>query len=565
MLKQSRFILIMGTILILIGLSFVRINETTATEAYARKGIVTLTGSMGQSRIKLMGEWQVFPNTLAARITDSTPYQWIDGEHLWNVVDGQDLKGVATYRVTLRGLVPSQVYALTTQDQAGAYRVRVNGVEVMGNGVVTNDPDTYVSDVKTVVGFFSADASGRAVLTVEIANFTRWTGGLWHAFELGTPDVIVRHHTTVIGFEVLVFAVMLSIGLLFLLFSSIRKEVTAFYTSLFALIMALRVVSTGTHIINQAVEGLPLLVVLKLEYWSGYILIPVLAMILESLDYVKPNRWRRRLIIGYAGLVSAFILFASDTWLEWSYPINQGMIVVFAMYAVVLLIQGVRKRDVSVGYLWIGSLALLAGTYAELNLKSVSYALFFASFTFVLSVAVSVVIRFGGLKAAKETLEKDVFTDYLTGLGNRAYLYHVLDQLRLSTSSDLHYLIFIDADDFKVINDTYGHEVGDEVLKEIALRIKATVRDHDHVVRFAGDEFIVVVMLNPQYGIEVVIERLNQRFRDPIVVKNLPINLTMSIGSTLIDLQETDPDRIISLADRRMYEEKTRHKSERMR
>ena len=564
-MKQGRFALVIGTLLILIGLSFARINETTLTEVVAQQGQVSFFESLGSSRVKLLGEWQMFPNTLDNQITATTPYRWVDGEHLWTEIDGQDLEGVATYKLSLSGLHPSTIYAITTQDEAGAYRLRVNGIYVMGNGVVADRPDNYLPGVKTVVGYFSTDASGNADLVLEIANFTRMSGGFWHALELGYPDVILKHYTTVVTFEVLVLGVMMSLGFLFLLFSSIRKEMTAFYASVFALIMALRVISTGTHLISQAVSLTPLMIILKLEYWSGYILVPVLALILESLEYLKPNVWRQRVILGYGGLVTLFILLANDQWLEWSYLVIQIMIGIFAIYGVYLLIQGTRKRDESAGYLWVGILALLVGTYVELNVKSVSYALFFASFAFVLSIAVTVVIRFGGLKAAKETLEKDVMTDYLTGLGNRAYLYQVLNLLKSSDSSITHHLIFVDLDDFKLINDTYGHEIGDEVLRQSAMRLKASVRDHDHVVRFAGDEFVIVVALNPQYPIEAVIERIHQHFDEPIRVNHLEIQQQLSIGSSVIDLEESDPDRLIAQADRRMYEEKVRHKNERMR
>lgn len=399
---------------------------------------------------------------------------------------------------------------------------------------------------------------------MEIANFTRRTGGFWHALEIGFPDVIVNHYTLIVGFEVLVFAVMLSIGLLFLLFSSIRKEITSFYTSLFALVMALRVISTGTHLMALPMGGLPLLWILKLEYWSGYILVPVLAMILESLEFLPNSLTRQRIIKGYATLVTVFILLASDVALEWSYSINRTVIIGYSVFAFYLLVQGLKKRDESAVYLLIGGIALVSGTFAELFIDSIQYAVFFTSFAFVVSVAVSVVIRFSTMKVEKETLEKDVMTDYLTGLGNRAYLYEVLTHLPKTAGPESHYLVFIDIDDFKLINDTYGHEAGDEVLRQAALRLKTAVREIDHVVRFAGDEFVIVVALHAEYPIESVVERLNKQFEEPISVGDRTLPIRLSIGTAKIDSQETDPDHIIHDADQRMYEEKTRHKQERM-
>jgi diguanylate cyclase (GGDEF)-like protein len=563
-MKKSRFILVVGTNLILIGLSFARINQSSITTVTANQGVVAFSSSIGNARVQLQGEWALYPNTLAQDITDSTPMVWVDGEHLWTEIEGQNLKGVATYRLTVRGLLPNTVYAITTQDEAGAYKLTVNGRYVMGNGVVSNSPETYIPAVKTVVGFFTTDESGQADFLLEMANFTRRTGGFWHALEFGFPDVIVNHYTMIVGFEVLVFAVMLSIGLLFLLFSSISKEMTSFYTSLFALIMALRVISTGTHLIAPAVGGLPLIWILKLEYWSGYFLVPVLAMILESLEFLPHSPKRERVIKGYALVVTMFILLANDVALEWSYSINRAIIVAYSLFAFYLLIQGLKKRDESAGYLLIGGIALVSGTFAELFVDSIQYAVFFTSFAFVVSVAVSVVIRFSTMKVEKGSLEKDVMTDYLTGLGNRVYLYEVLTHLPKTSTIESHYLIFIDIDDFKLINDTYGHEAGDTVLRQASLRLKAAVRDNDHVVRFAGDEFVIVVALNAGYPIESVVEWLNKQFEEPIQVEEITLQIRLSIGTSTIDPQVTDPDRIIHEADQRMYEEKTRHKQERM-
>jgi diguanylate cyclase (GGDEF)-like protein len=125
-------------------------------------------------------------------------------------------------------------------------------------------------------------------------------------------------------------------------------------------------------------------------------------------------------------------------------------------------------------------------------------------------------------------------------------------------------VIFIDLDDFKLINDTYGHEAGDDVLCQTALRLKSAVRDRDHVVRFAGDEFVIVVALSAEYPIESVVERLNKQFEEPMGVGDRTLPIRLSIGTAKIDPQEADPDRIIHAADQRMYEEKTHHKLKRM-
>ena len=149
--------------------------------------------------------------------------------------------------------------------------------------------------------------------------------------------------------------------------------------------------------------------------------------------------------------------------------------------------------------------------------------------------------------------------DPLTGLANRTLLQ---DQLKQAIDHALEYgvlgaLAFLDLDNFKHINDNFGHEAGDVVLQEIASRLKANVREHDTVARVGGDEFVLVI--NDQPSTERVadlVERIRRSVRAPIDVAGREIVPGTSIGVSLFPLDGDSVDRVMRAADAAMYHAK---------
>ncbi|WP_305823539.1 sensor domain-containing protein [Massilia brevitalea] len=149
--------------------------------------------------------------------------------------------------------------------------------------------------------------------------------------------------------------------------------------------------------------------------------------------------------------------------------------------------------------------------------------------------------------------------DPLTGLANRTLLQ---DQLKQAIDHALEYgvlgaLAFLDLDNFKHINDNFGHEAGDVVLQEIASRLKANVREHDTVARVGGDEFVLVI--NDQPSAEHVadlVERIRRSVRAPIDVAGREIVPGTSIGVSLFPLDGDSVDRVMRAADAAMYHAK---------
>ena len=155
----------------------------------------------------------------------------------------------------------------------------------------------------------------------------------------------------------------------------------------------------------------------------------------------------------------------------------------------------------------------------------------------------------------KEEAEYLALHDPLTGLANRNLFTEKLDEVyRYSVRHQLSFCIaLIDLDRFKSINDTYGHNVGDELLKQVAARFKLMVRRYDIVARFGGDEFIILLPdSNKQQGIEIY-ERIYSELIQPYTLLGNSLTIGVSLGISSFPEHAQDMLELIRLADIAMY------------
>jgi diguanylate cyclase (GGDEF)-like protein/PAS domain S-box-containing protein len=159
-------------------------------------------------------------------------------------------------------------------------------------------------------------------------------------------------------------------------------------------------------------------------------------------------------------------------------------------------------------------------------------------------------------------LEHRAFHDSLTSLPNRALFADRMDHAlrRGARLKSLVAVLFLDIDDFKVINDTRGHIVGDEVLRRVARILAATVRAGDTAARLGGDEFALLLEEAPSMAeVEMLADRVLTTLQEPIVVGGQSFLVRASIGIAT-NASSTDASELLQLADLALYEAKTRFK-----
>lgn len=162
-------------------------------------------------------------------------------------------------------------------------------------------------------------------------------------------------------------------------------------------------------------------------------------------------------------------------------------------------------------------------------------------------------------KQQQSTLELMAHYDILTKLPNRILLSDRFGQaIAHSKRSETSLAVcFLDLDNFKPINDTYGHKVGDELLIEVAERIKTTIRDEDTVSRHGGDEFILLLgSIDSLFQCETLLERLIKSLAEPYFIGEHEINISASIGFTLYPSDDAEFDALVRHADQAMYQAK---------
>lgn len=149
--------------------------------------------------------------------------------------------------------------------------------------------------------------------------------------------------------------------------------------------------------------------------------------------------------------------------------------------------------------------------------------------------------------------------DPLTKLPNRSILESRLNEviLKADKSKALVAFLFIDLDNFKQLNDTYGHAAGDEVLVDTANRLKNTVRQSDILTRLGGDEFLIVLgELESQKLIKPLAEKILLGFNSPFKIEKELIKVEASIGVSIYSENNASPRDLIQLADEAMYQAK---------
>lgn len=153
--------------------------------------------------------------------------------------------------------------------------------------------------------------------------------------------------------------------------------------------------------------------------------------------------------------------------------------------------------------------------------------------------------------------------DELTGLPNRTRLKEIID-LKLSQhrqSSDKLLCLFVDINDFKPINDNYGHDIGDLLLVKFGRRLINRLRRDDFASRFGGDEFVIIASLkDPTLGSEAITKMVHNIYSDPIIIDDLEVNIACSIGGAIFPDDGDSIKKLIKVADQRMYEDKKRQR-----
>lgn len=161
-------------------------------------------------------------------------------------------------------------------------------------------------------------------------------------------------------------------------------------------------------------------------------------------------------------------------------------------------------------------------------------------------------------------MQKQARTDELTNLLNRRAFYSDVPQRLLDKRAEESSILLLDLDNFKEINDSLGHQVGDDLLRRVARRLCNALRPEDLLARMGGDEFVAHLSACGRDGSEVIAEKLRDALKDPFVLGSTTVHVSASVGIALYPEQATELPLLLRKADLAMYAAKSSHSGHRV-
>ncbi len=220
------------------------------------------------------------------------------------------------------------------------------------------------------------------------------------------------------------------------------------------------------------------------------------------------------------------------------------------------LFYGLQSPSIFIGFCAICTVLSAAASLSEFNEADfLNFAINRGVVTIVLYSTCFLIYR---INRSSEVLRRLATTDPLTGAFNRRHFMELMgrEQRRADRYNTTYSILMIDIDHFKRVNDTYGHQVGDHAIQEMAEACRKTTRPTDIVARYGGEEFIVTLTHTDQPGAVKVAERLREAVAEIVMATDKgALSFTISIGiSTYV--KRSAVDQIIQRADQALYKAK---------
>lgn len=212
----------------------------------------------------------------------------------------------------------------------------------------------------------------------------------------------------------------------------------------------------------------------------------------------------------------------------------------FITYIIIRL----RGRRLKFFFFWVYSIPVILGAAIQSSVYGTSM------------IAPCMMISLAGLMSSIQN--EMIFKDKLTGIYNRYYLDQLEDELKRDRDGEYTFLM-IDINDFKSINDNYGHLTGDQAIIDTSNILKKAVGSQGAAIRYAGDEFVVVLSTKNEIDTDIFIANIKKGFEDFNKAGKAKYELNVSMGYDIVNLRQTSMDEVMNHIDKLMYEDKTRY------
>jgi diguanylate cyclase (GGDEF)-like protein len=552
----------------------------------------------GDGAVYLDGRWGFYwQQQLSPQQWQAVQAPWFDMPATWDKIgankDVHSGQGFATFTAKLTNLASDVRWSLLIPEQSTAFRLFVNDELVAEGGIAGVSPASsaaYSGNTFVELGSLPAEVK----LTWHVSNFHHASGGPWQTLMIGSYQELGQHYL-VKTFDQALVVVLALIASLFLIIQYFidKRDKASMLLASFALIVAIRVGITDNQPIYQFLGQLPWQLHIRLLYLTMLIAPP---LILFWQHYIFPAELpkilARRTLYAFLPPVACILILPSDWFTELLMLFQTMLLVVIGIYCWSLFKVIWRKRQGGL-YIVLGAILLVICILHDIALYSqwltssrlwIAYGLLAFLFSLAINMlylrakqkqqveslseqlmaankqlearvaqrTVELAEKADALEEANDKLQVLANIDGLTGVLNRRAFVEQLEMLARVKPNVA--LLMIDIDHFKQVNDTYGHGVGDQVLKRLSTVLLDIKRENDRVGRFGGEEFMILLQDISATGLESYCRRLLKEIHEMDFRDIAPLSgITVSLGTTMATLVDKNIDQLIQQADEAMY------------
>ncbi|MCG8478512.1 MAG: GGDEF domain-containing protein [Spirochaetales bacterium] len=474
--SASSIIILAATVGIL-GLALMIPQSQIVPEVAAVAGTLVIPEALEHEVVSLVGEWEM--------VADRTvPPWWFDRSHPTTARVPGAIHGASrlTYRLDITGLDAGERYALLVMDIAQNARVFVNGRTIGTMGTHRSGGELLPSFVPRL--FTNVPAGEVLEIVFQIENRVHARGGIWQSVYFGPQDAVIGLVYRLRGLETFAFGAFLVIAMYHLILYLLQQEdKSAFYFAVFTLLIALKTLLSGQQILLHYARPANQVAWIRVAYISVALAIPAFVAYLRELFPRYTPSWILSISSVLAVIQTVAVIVLPFAYVQLSFHAWQGFILLMFLFATFVTGRATYDREAGAAVLLAG-LTLLFGfalndILFDMRLIDTGYYVSAGLFGFLFSQATVLAIRYNltfqetrrlricleeKVVERTEKLQRLAREDELTGLFNRR---HATELLHEEIERYWRYgspisIAVIDIDHFKRINDTYGHQVGDD-------------------------------------------------------------------------------------------------------